>query len=495
MDAATNNPVCGRKHFKWFHIDISILPAKLAYFTDAAKRLSVALFLLPFLTNIGLNKAEASLIIGIRFIGSGIGGPFWGFIADKKKSHHLVFCLLIILSSLLIFSQVFLSILFGNDKINKCPTPELENVNKTLNSTIKSYSSFQDSDRKSLFFILLAVNLIGCFFEGSVSSFIDFATLRKIEQTDDYNINYGRQRLFIPVGIAFALLVSKVVIINFPAINITCYSAVFFLYLIWAGLCVLFSWPLFRCTRYTSSTAEEQNVSTTPHSENEVRMSLKKTCLNASTMIFFVCAFMSGALYAVYRSFVYVYLKEMDASNILLTVVLVMPYMCSIPIYFFEEVITKFLGGKWNAIGFSFAIFSVRFLTISFVRNPWLALIPEAMHVFTTPYFRLIGIRHIKEISPKNILATMCAIFNTLTYYIGYLVGSSIGGFIYEQFDGRTLYRLAGSLSGVVCVSVVVYVLWFKGDKEEKSTLAVESMEKEQNLYGKPKGEDRNACI
>jgi len=50
-----------RQDYKWYHVNLSVLPAKLAFIFH------IASFLVIFLTAIGLDKVEAGLIAGFRY--------------------------------------------------------------------------------------------------------------------------------------------------------------------------------------------------------------------------------------------------------------------------------------------------------------------------------------------------------------------------------------------------------------------------------------------
>ena len=53
---------------KWYHVDTDILPAKFCYFFDLPRKFSTNIAMILFLTQIGLDKQEAGLILGFRFV-------------------------------------------------------------------------------------------------------------------------------------------------------------------------------------------------------------------------------------------------------------------------------------------------------------------------------------------------------------------------------------------------------------------------------------------
>ena len=65
LDMESNNKP---SKYKWYHIDPNAIPAKCAYFFECARRIGYQPNLVMFLTSIGLNKAEAGFIVGLRYV-------------------------------------------------------------------------------------------------------------------------------------------------------------------------------------------------------------------------------------------------------------------------------------------------------------------------------------------------------------------------------------------------------------------------------------------
>ena len=53
--------------YKWYNVDPNAIPAKCAYFFECARRIGYQPNLVMFLTSIGMNKAEAGFIVGLRY--------------------------------------------------------------------------------------------------------------------------------------------------------------------------------------------------------------------------------------------------------------------------------------------------------------------------------------------------------------------------------------------------------------------------------------------
>uniref|UniRef100_A0A7M5V3N2 Major facilitator superfamily associated domain-containing protein n=2 Tax=Clytia hemisphaerica TaxID=252671 RepID=A0A7M5V3N2_9CNID len=132
------------KH-KWYHVNPNAISSKCAYFFECAMRSGLQPNLVMFFTSIGLNKAEAGFIVGLRMIGMILGGPFWGLIADKWHCHRIVILLMCITSLLTISTQPFVGLHFGNPETNKCPY-----VKDTTSSSINLSSQVINASNYSI---------------------------------------------------------------------------------------------------------------------------------------------------------------------------------------------------------------------------------------------------------------------------------------------------------------------------------------------------------
>ena len=68
-DAADDEVIMNNRRYKWYHVNLSMVPTKLAYFFECGRRIGYAPNLVLFLISIGLNKAESGFIVGLRSVG------------------------------------------------------------------------------------------------------------------------------------------------------------------------------------------------------------------------------------------------------------------------------------------------------------------------------------------------------------------------------------------------------------------------------------------
>lgn len=67
LTADTDDVIAPSKtQYKWYNVNMSMVPTKLAYFFECGRRIGFAPNLVLFLISIGLNKEESGFIVGLR---------------------------------------------------------------------------------------------------------------------------------------------------------------------------------------------------------------------------------------------------------------------------------------------------------------------------------------------------------------------------------------------------------------------------------------------
>ncbi|XP_066926722.1 major facilitator superfamily domain-containing protein 6-like [Clytia hemisphaerica] len=427
-----------------------------------------------------------------------IGGPFWGLIADKWHCHRIVILLMCITSLLTISTQPFVGLHFGNPETNKCPyvkdtTLSSMNVsygavNETgyvYNRTVATALPRSNEDNENIesnrfgtfYFVMVLINIGVSFAEGSALAFVDTGTLRRSQLAPkDRPLTYGRQRMFAALGAAFGIFATNLAVDFFPAANITCYAGIFVVYVFFTLCYGASSITLFRGVSFKSDHEEknkeedEQNEEeeTTNKTKKNLRKTLIKTLFQYDVIFFYLTTFVSGLEYSQFTSFLYPYLREMDAPSILLTLSVVISNLASVVGFAFCQDIIHKLGGTYRSFAFVFLMYFVRYFGIGFIQNPWVVLIFQPLHAVSATLFIATGLTHLKATSPLPVITTLISLFNTTHYGLGTIIGSSISGIIYEKYGGRTLFKSTSMLALVWLLVLIVYIVLVVRKRERK---------------------------
>ena len=447
-----------KKHIrrKWYHIDRSTLIAKLTNFLHGAKSSAVEPYLILFYLSIGLNPFEAGLVGGFRLLGMIMGGVIWGFVADCKKQYRLTIAIVCIGSIIAMGLQPLLSVWVGDKKRNVCP-PRADKNNATLfnvstpltNETFRWMPRASEySSRSRLFYTMLFINIISKFFEGSHVAFIDSGTIEQC-RTLPHKPSYGNQRMFGAVGFASGVIVSNIFVDNFPKLPASCYTAIFIIF----GILTL-ALLVGLLIQYDGLTFKTKNVQ---NKNRNICVMLKKT-INIDAGIFFFTVLLMGAEQSFYTNFVFVLLQDMNAPTLINGITIAVADITCIASFFLGSKIIKKLGGTWNTILVCCFTYFVRYITMAYVENPWLIPLIQTFQLTCFGLFLFAAVLHIEKIAPPEVLTTMYSVMNTIHFGFGYFLASIMAGKVIEQYDSRSLYKIASVIAFVWSVALAVYL-------------------------------------
>ena len=448
------------KNEKFYSINYYMLPAKIAYFLNGG-RTQIDKFFILFVVSIGFNPAEAGLIAGLQSIGGIIGAPAWGFIADKCRIHKVlvvVLCVLTIFSTCL---QPVLGVYFGDRHRFKCPFEP----NKTHQNNVDEFGN--SVNHHTIFYSFLFIGIIARSFDASLTSFVDTGCLRRV-QTSPKQTNYGRQRWMLSLGLGFGTMAYSIAISYYPTNSITsCETGVFVIYFGISAFLSIACYYLFKGFKKVSE--EDQN--------KDITSILKLTFRKFDILFFYITALFSGIIRSIYFNFIFLHLKELNAIPLLFGFqAFVIAISGSIMSYFSAKVI-NFLGGTVNAMCATLFVWSLRFLCVSFITNPYHIFPIEIFHGLTSSLFLTSSFIYIKEISDPAILTFMTGKLNSLYRQLGTLIAYIVGGKLYHMLGARKLFLLSSAASaawGLLFLSYVIFKYFQKNMVKRRCTTLFE---------------------
>ncbi|XP_057292254.1 major facilitator superfamily domain-containing protein 6-B-like [Hydractinia symbiolongicarpus] len=443
-----------REKTEW--INFYILPAKLSCFFVAAKDSAYALHLILFLMHAGLDPAEAGAVCGLRLLGFVIGAPFWGYVADNKQAHRLISGVLCIASILLMNTQLLIAYYLGNSSTNKCP-----------HITNHTYSNAPESDlmaptrstkHNQLFMSMIAINIAASFFENSLNSFVDAGVVQRIHESPK-PLDYGKQRFYDGFGAASFVFISSVAPDYFPKFNITCYSAIFFVYTFVMLNLLISTQFLFSGLTFKRET-KKNTVST--------REILFNTLSNGRILFFFFIVLWNGAEHALYFNYTFLFLKEIGASNLLMGMCAVIAAMATTISFRFSTRIINLCGGVWKTLALCCCSYFIRYLGTAYLQNPWIVLLLQPLNGIGYGLFLATTVTHIRSVSKPAILTTMFSITQALHVGFGNILANSAGGQIYLLYGGRVLFLVGAYGAALWTCFVITYIILIRRDKYEQ---------------------------
>ena len=481
------------------NVDMYMLPAKVCYFLTTGISGAFTPYMVPFLVGIGLNKAEAGLVTGLRLLGMTFAGPFWGFITDKRQNHVFIVILMAIMSLILVSGQPLLSLVIGDQSTNTCPAASETKLNVTNNGV--SPTSQPDSTinfRSTRFLVLLFINIFASAFDGCLVSMIDAGVVKRILKSSKKK-NFGWNKMFGAIGFSAGSILSGLVSDIFPHTEkVNCFTGAFVvlsLYLI--GL-VIASPFLFRASTEENEAIEptelksfkesdaDSNGSEKPlkaEDETPLKEIIFKTLGTFEIILFLCTVFVLGTLQGVYIGFTALRIKELNGSTTLVGLTIGLAAFCAAPVMYLAAKLIELLRGPWNALCLACLSYVVRFLSFAFISNPWLSIPIHTLQTLGLGLALVTQVLYVKENTDPRIHTTMLSIMNTTFFGVGFIAANVVGGQVFSRYGGQATFTYFGLLATAwsIVLLAVIFVKLCKQQKTQTLITEKDNPKKEMN--------------
>lgn len=135
-----------------------------------------------------------------------------------------------------------------------------------------------------------------------------------------------------------------------------------------------------------------------------------------------------------------------------------------------SEALLFFLSAKWfrasNPILYiiiAAALYCIRWILTALAQDPTMLLIIQVLHGICFAVVFLGALEYLYKVIPEELQATGHMVFVGISFGITGIVGSSLGGIVFENFGGSTLYLL---LAGSSLLGLIGFLIFYKKEKE-----------------------------
>lgn len=399
----------GEDHLAGDPVPHDVLISKVFYFFLSGAYSCVSPFLTVYYDSLGFSETQIGLLFSVQpFLGF-VAGSLGTLLADKTHKYKLI------LASALVLTAALRLTLFG----------------------------VRD------FWPVLAV----VFLTESVSSptypLLDNAVLEVLRSQAH---TYGKVRLWGAVGWGiFAAIMGWIV--TFSDLKAT---FVGFACLVGVTLLILVPFPMGR-PHHHDELKHQQRLRARQEDSAAVRM--LRLFSSFEVLSFFFTVFTLGFCMGAILSTLFLYLKVLGASELLMGLSITFTCIAEVPFFFFFERLVALLKVR-GVLYLSFACYVIRLLYYSFLTNPWLVLPAELLHGITYAAAWSACVLHAKELAPRGLEATMQGLLTGTHWGIGVGVGGLMGGFLYETLGPVNTFRVtAGIATGGLVLFVVSNVI------------------------------------
>ena len=159
---------------------------------------------------------------------------------------------------------------------------------------------------------------------------------------------------------------------------------------------------------------------------------LWQTLSRTHVVFFFVTVLIMGAELGLYIGFTFIYLKKMDAPNILFGLCIAVGKLCCVFSFFYSSRIIQLLGGTLKTMAICCFSFFIRYISFAYFKYVWLVLLIQLFHAIGFGLTWATIVLHVKEISSPLISTTMYSITTAIYFRLGPFIVNVSGGYVYK---------------------------------------------------------------
>ena len=183
------------------------------------------------------------------------------------------------------------------------------------------------------------------------------------------------------------------------------------------------------------------------------------------TLIVFSMLLMIG-LSSFYNFFPIFYKVDLGGTQNMLGVCFLISSFVEIPFLAYYDRLYRRFGAE-KLLLFSGLVMAFRWLLLSLIRNPWVAMATQALHIGCFLLMSLTVIFYVDETVPAKYKAAGQMVYTLTALSIARILGALIGGFLAQRFGRRELFLIT-SVYTFVCV--FAFSAWLLLRKRRENT-------------------------
>lgn len=351
------------------------------YFLFFAALAAMAPFLVLFYQQLGFSGAQIGLLTGITPLITLFSGPFWSGLADASRKHRLVMSMAIMVAVLTGIALPFL---------------------------------------RTIAAVLVVISLF-TFFTSPIIPLSDSATIASL---GDEKNKYGRLRLGGTLGWAVsAPLIGFLVEQRGLSMSFWSYAFLMFLALL---VCQKFSFP-----KHAAGTS--------------LRQGLKQFARERKWLIFLGTAVLSGLGLVTINNYLFVYMKEIKASESIMGISLTLSTLAELPVLFFANKLLQRFGAV-SLLRIAIFLTAVRMLIFVMFNSVPGILLGQLLNGLNFPLYWAAGVAFADEHAPAGMKSIAQGLFGAVTMGIGSAIGGLLGGLLLDAAGSRGMFLVTAIL-------------------------------------------------
>ena len=180
--------------------------------------------------------------------------------------------------------------------------------------------------------------------------------------------------------------------------------------------------------------------------------------------VFILTAVVMGFGFGCIEGFLFLLLREMGASDLLLGLTLTVTCLAEVPSFLFQGWMIQRMGttALLDICCFAYVVRMGAYALLPSIRSPWLVLIIEPLHGLTFACGWGAGTEMAKKLSPPGLESTVQGLFQGAYFGFGYGIGVLMGGLVSARW-GYTVLYISGALTVLTGWMVARFLRMFTG--------------------------------
>ncbi|POM60398.1 Major Facilitator Superfamily (MFS) [Phytophthora palmivora] len=384
---------------------------------------SLVAYLPIFFEETNFSKSEIGILLAIPCICTIIGPPAWGAVADALHRHKQILILCHVTSALFIFSIQF----------------------------VRSFP-------------LMCVTVFAAYCQMVPTlALLDLAAMKL---TGRHGGDFGKQRLYgapgYGVGGYISGMMASAIGIEWCFTMMLCISCITLLLLI----------------RYIPAGFGDDDGH--PHQKELFRSSVKHICKRPDVLVLFIIALVVGVNGGFIDSYLFLNVYDLsDDGATIVSIFVAVQTLSEIPLFFISSALVKRFGTA-ICITFVIAAFFTRDMVYTYMEQPWYVVPLETLHGVTFGLLVATLTTYIYGAAPKGAAGTMIGLLSAFLRGIGAGIASLTGGYIYDEYGVRTMWKVA-AFAIVPASLVLVGIFACLARRHQTSTVELEEQLVEQS--------------
>lgn len=193
-----------------------------------------------------------------------------------------------------------------------------------------------------------------------------------------------------------------------------------------------------------SNQSNNQLIEKHPRKNFGFIITIKIIVQNFDHILFFTTVLITGIGLGLVNGFLYKFmLEDIKASDTLAGLSFTFSVISELLMFSTCKYFINYLKGATNCMIVGVLLYFIRFLCMSYTYNAWLVIILQMLHAFEFSLFWAATLDKINAFTPKENLTTMISIAMVIKMGLGSLLANIIGGYVYDKYNGRLLFRFA----------------------------------------------------